>query len=141
MNEWNDQSSGLVPLMTCQNELEAQTVKAALEDAGIPVFVFEKGSLGIGLTHATSRIGGVQVQVPPDQLEAARQALELLQVDAARIDWNTVDVGEPPDEVVRTLASSGFMHRFRQFVITIGPIVGLVLLLLSAVGALIIVLI
>ena len=127
--------------MTCQNELEAQTVKAALEDAGIPVFVFEKGSLGIGLTHLTSRIGGVQVQVPKGQLDEARQALELLQVDAARIDWSQVDVGDPPVEVTRTLASSGFMHRFRLMVVTLGPIVGLTLLVLSAIGALIIVLI
>ena len=137
MNEWDDKEKGLVPLMMCRNELEAQTVRAALEDAGIPAFVFEKGSLGIGLTHAAARLGGVQVQVPSDRLEEAQESLKLVQVDAARIDWDSVDVGEPPAEVRRTLASRGFMSRFRRLVVTLGPIVGLILLLISAIGAVI----
>lgn len=138
MSEWKDKGSGLVPLLVCRNELEAQTVRAVLEDAGVPAFVFEKGSLGIGLTHAASRLGGVQVQVPADRLEEARASLELVQVDAARIDWSNVDVGEPPAEVVRTLASRGSMSRIRRMVVTLGPIIGLVLLLISVIGAVIV---
>ena len=139
MNEWNEEGSGLVSLMVCRNELEAQTIRALLEDAGIPAFVFEKGGLGIGLTHSTSRIGGVQIQVPAGRIEEARSTLKLVEVDAARIDWNEIDVGEPTAEVSRTLSTRGFMHGFRCMVVTVGPIIGLGLLLASAIGAIIII--
>ena len=138
MNEWKQEHSGLVSLMVCSNELEAQTIRAVLKDSGIPAFVFEKGGLGIGLALSTSRIGGVQIQVPADRLVEAQNALKLVEVDSARIDWSEIDVGELPEEVSRTLATRGFMHGFRYFVVTIGPIIGLGLLFASVIGAIII---
>ena len=83
---------------------------------------------------------GVQVQVPAELLDDARSALELSAVDSARIDWDEIDVGEPPPEVSRVLSSRGVMHGFRSFIVTIGPIIGLGLLIASLLGAIIIIL-
>ena len=67
----------LVLLVDCKNELEGQELRSVLEDSGLIAFVFEKETLGIGLTSADSRLNGVQVKVPLDQRERALEALDV----------------------------------------------------------------
>lgn len=60
---------------TATGMLQAQLLKSVLESAGIPV-VLKYESIGqiYGLT--LDGLGEVQVQVPPDRLEEARELLE-----------------------------------------------------------------
>ena len=124
----------LVPLVGCNNELEGQEIRAVVEDAGIPAFVFDKDTLGIGLNRCDSRIGGVMVKVASSDRKRALETLELSRIQSARIDWSEIDVGEPTPEVLDVLDSRGLVHNTRRFVGVAGPLMGLLFLLLAVIG-------
>ncbi|MEE2681142.1 MAG: hypothetical protein VX641_02095 [Planctomycetota bacterium] len=124
----------LVPLVGCNNELEGQEIRSVVEAAGIPAFVFDKDTLGLGLNRADSRIGGVVVKVASSNRERALEALELSRIQSSRIDWSEIDVGEPTPEVLDVLDNRGLVHNTRRFVGVAGPVVGLFFLLLAVIG-------
>ena len=124
----------LVPVVACNNELEGEELRAILEAAGIPAFVLDKDTLGIGLGRCDSRIGGVQVKVSESNRESALEALQISRIQSASIDWAAVDVGEPPAEVLDVLDNKGLVHNTRRFVNLIGPIIGMGFLILALIG-------
>ena len=138
MNDQPHPGDGLVGLMDCRTELEAREVCAVLEEAGMPAFVFSKGGLGIDMVSGDARIGIAQVQVPAVRLEEARDILRSVEEISSLIDWDQVDVGEMPDEVAEVLASRSAVHALGRFVVTAGPIIGLIILLAVVVGIVVI---
>ena len=131
-------AEGLASLRTCRNELEAQEIRLVLEEAGLPAFVFDKGGLGLNMCDAQARVGATQVQVPAHRLEEARMILAARETDAAAIDWERVDVGEMPPEVADVLESRSVMHLVRRLVATIGPLLGILILIGVGTGIVII---
>ena len=127
-------SDPLVAVMDCKNELEGQEIRSVIEDAGIPAFVLETEILGLGLNRADSRLGGVQVKVALSNRAQALEALEIARVESAGIDWDNVDVGEPPMEVMDVLDNRSLVHNTRRFVTLVGPIIGIGFLLLALTG-------
>ena len=134
MSRSDDNSDQLVPVVDCSNELEGQEIRSVIEDAGIPAFVLETETLGIGLSRTDARLGGVQVKVARSNRERAREALELSRIQSARIDWDEVDVGEPTPEVLNVLDNRPLVHNTRRFVTLLGPILGIGFLLLAIAG-------
>ncbi len=142
MHEEHDGSEqrpeGLAPLTTCSNELEAQEIRMILEEAGMPAFVFDKGGLGLNMADGEARVGATQVQVPSGRIDEARSILESIVSDSAGIDWEQVDVGDMPPEVADVLGSRNAMHSVRRFVATVGPLLGILILLGVGAGIVII---
>jgi hypothetical protein len=138
MNAPHGDPEGLVQLMVCRNELQAQEIRLVLEEAGMPAFVFNKGGLGLNMVDGDSRVGAVQVQVPSGRAEEARAILHSIEEASAGIDWDEVDVGEPPPEVANILESRGMTHAIGHIVSTLGPILGILILLGVVVGIVII---
>ena len=60
------------------------------------------------------------------------------ETDAAAIDWERVDVGEMPPEVADVLESRSVMHLVRRLVATIGPLLGILILIGVGTGIVII---
>ena len=129
---------GLAELTTCSNELEAQEIRMILEGAGVPAFVFDKGGLGLNMADGEARVGATQVHVPSGSIEKARSILDSVVSDSAGIDWEQVDVGEMPPEVADVLGSRNAMHAVRRFIATVGPILGILILLGVGAGIVII---
>ena len=55
-------------------------------------------------------------------------------IQSAAIDWDQVDVGEPPMEVMDVLDNRSLVHNTRRFVTLVGPIIGIGFLLLALTG-------
>ena len=134
MTDAHANSEQLVPVVDCKNELEAQEIRSVIADAGIPAFVLETEVLGLGLNRADSRLGGVQVKVSLVDRDRALEALEIARIQSAAIDWDQVDVGEPPMEVMDVLDNRSLVHNTRRFVTLVGPILGIGFLLLALTG-------
>lgn len=140
MSETRPREEGLELLVNCRNELEAQEIRGALEAAGMPAFVFDKGGLGLNMADEVARYGGLQVQVPVGRREEAIALLDSIRSEADAIDWDAVDVGAMPPEVEEVVASRGASHAFRRFIGILGPVLGIAILLAAAVGILVIIL-
>ena len=134
MTDAHANSEQLVPVVDCKNELEAQEIRSVIADAGIPAFVLETEVLGLGLNRADSRLGGVQVKVSLVDRDRALEALEIARIQSAAIDWDQVDVGEPPMEVMDVLDNRSLVHNTRRFVTLVGTIIGIGFLLLALTG-------
>lgn len=58
---------------------EAELAAGRLESAGIPHSIDQRGAVGVfGFGHGGKSVRGVAVLVPADWLEAAREALDLI---------------------------------------------------------------
>ena len=124
----------LVPVVGCNNELEGQEIRSVIEAAGIPAFVFDSDTLGLGLNRGDSRIGGVQVRVSASNRDRAFEELQLSRIHSAQIDWTEFDVGDPSPEVLDMLDNQRLFHNTRKFVTVIGPVIGIGFLLLALIG-------
>lgn len=138
MTDREQAGDGLVCLMNCRSELEAREICTLLEEADMPAYVFSKGGLGVDMVSGDARIGVAQVQVPAVRLEEARSIIRSVEEVSSMIDWDEVDVGEMPDEVAEVLASRGAVHALGRFVVTVGPILGILILLAVLVGIVVI---
>ncbi|MEC8560604.1 MAG: hypothetical protein VXY94_11065 [Planctomycetota bacterium] len=134
MTRPSSEDDQLVVLEECRNELEAQELRSVLVDSGIPAFVFEKETLGIGLGCTGSGFTGAQVKVPRSQQGHARAALEESRSRSAEIDWDHVDVGDPVPEVMDVLENRSLVHNTRRIATALGPVVGLGFLVLALAG-------
>lgn len=126
------ESNPLVMLCSCQHELEAQSLKAILEDDGI--FAVVNSSPFTVLSCALSPGSDVTLRVPQDQLELAKQTLEISRIHAATIDWDEVDLGEMPAEVENLIQQREVIHGFSRFLAVTGMILGLLILLMFTAG-------
>ena len=126
------ESNPLVLLCSCQHELEAQSLSAILEEAGI--FAVVNSSPFTVLSCAIAPGSEVTLRVPQDQLELAKQALEISRIHAATIDWDEVDLGEMPPEVENLIQQREVIHGFARFIAVTGMILGLLILLVFTAG-------
>ena len=128
----DSESNPLVMLCSCQHELEAQSLSAILEEAGI--FAVVNSSPFTVLSCAIAPGSEVTLRVPQDQLELAKQALEISRIHAATIDWDEVDLGEMPPEVENLIQQREVIHGLARFMAVAGLILGFVILLAFTVG-------
>ena len=126
------ESNPLVLLCSCQHELEAQSLSAILEEAGI--FAVVNSSPFTALSCAIAPGSEVTLRVPQDQLELAKQALEISRIHAATIDWDEVDLGDMPPEVENLIQQREVIHGFSRFVALTGLILGFMILLVFTLG-------
>jgi hypothetical protein len=84
----------LVTVTTCATEFEAQTKAAVLREADIDAVVF-------AAAHAALPLGGkffgVPVQVRAADVDRAKAALAENKIQAASVDWDSVDIGVRED--------------------------------------------
>lgn len=134
----NDEHESLTTLCRCRTTGEAEAIKIALSTADIQAFVFSNSAAGVpvGMSDPTPS----EVQVPTSQLKEARSALALIESDAARIDWDQIDVGEPSAEVASALEDQAAAHAAHSVAMRIGPILGIAILLLALIGFVVILL-
>ncbi|MFO0827388.1 MAG: DUF2007 domain-containing protein [Phycisphaerales bacterium] len=129
----HDDPGPLVTVYEAEHEFEAHTVAAVLADANIRAFVFSGSVLGYADPIFGLR-GRVPVQVAEAHLERARRALKEAKYIGASIDWDSVDVGEDePDHRVTTTIT----HVLLRTLVGLGWLAGVVLVLVTIVGALI----
>jgi len=76
------------------------------------------------------------VQVSEAAGDEARRLLENRAAMASHIDWDTVDIGTPPDDVQSILKGMAGMRRFNTVVRVAGTAVGLIMLVLAIVAIL-----
>ena len=112
-------SSGLVTVVEAASEFEAQTVIAVLAEAGIEAHVFPLAAIPIPDPLRARPLGRMPVQVAAGDLERARAALAEARESAAEIDWDEVDVGEPPPEVAAELARPRGPRRRRMLALVL----------------------
>jgi len=91
----------LVTLQTVESPFQAQIIVAVLREAGIEAVAFDTAQAGIGIPLGTKQ-RGVPIQVPAEDLERARQALEQRIEDSVDLGWDEVDVGEREDRLPLT---------------------------------------
>lgn len=73
----------MVTVATCNNPAHVQLVKSVLNDAGIDVFVPDENTAQTA-PYLIFAIGGIRVQVPEENAEAARAIIA--QLDTAAPD-------------------------------------------------------
>jgi hypothetical protein len=86
-----------------RNEFEAQCVQSVLEDAGIQSVIDSSGVAVFGFPlRAGSTV--VPVRVLPEDLSRAKQMISEARWVGKSVDWDDVDVGEMPPDVIRMLS-------------------------------------
>jgi hypothetical protein len=86
-----------------RNEFEAQCVQSVLEDAGIQSVIDPSGVAIFGFPlRAGSTV--VPVRVLPEDLSRAKQMISEARWVGKSVDWDDVDVGEMPPDVIRMLS-------------------------------------
>lgn len=107
------QAAGLVTVVEASSEFEAQTIVAVLAEAGIEAAVFPLATIPIPDPLRNRPAGRMPVQVAAADLERARAALAEAKDAAEQLDWNEVDVGDPPPEVAAVLGRRRGPRRMR----------------------------
>jgi len=90
----SDGGDDLVTVVSCMTEFEAATKVVVLKEAGIEAVTFGAHHSALPLRE---RFLGVPVQVRAADLERAKATLSENTVEAASIDWDSVDIGERDD--------------------------------------------
>jgi hypothetical protein len=88
-----DQPDSPCLLSTAANEIEAASVVSVLADYGIEAST--TGGFTAGFNAEAP--GSVQILVRRSDLDRAKLALAEIEQDEGKIDWSTIDVGEPAD--------------------------------------------
>jgi hypothetical protein len=110
---------GLVTVAEAASEFEAQTIVAVLAEAGIEAAVFPLAAIPIPDPLRNRPAGRMPVQVAAGDLARARAALAEAKDAAARLDWDSVEVGEPPPEVAAVLERPRRPRRMRFLVLAV----------------------
>ena len=84
----------LVVLTEVVNEIEAAPIVAALKEAGLDSTM--TGSFTAGFLAEAP--GYIQINVFVTDAEKAKKILAKFETENQKIDWDTVDVGDPVDE-------------------------------------------
>src|SRR5262245_26097382 len=98
----------LVDLTTARTEFEAQGIAAVLEDHGVPAKVFAMAANTLSWEIAAGQ--PIRVAVRRRDLEMARAILEEMPSEKEKIDWATVDTGDPtsPEDDVEVCSNCGY---------------------------------
>lgn len=120
-------ADGLVTVFSAASEFEARTVASVLEEAGIEAVVFPTAISMLGFQLAAQALGGIPVQVRPEDEERARGALRLHKYIASSVDWDSVDVGDEDAEATR-LGRKGGSQTVGRFLVRGGLIAAFVLI-------------
>jgi|GEM_PF-3890138 len=122
-----DDPLGRLPVVVARapHRTEMDAIRMILADEGVPSLV-EKDH------EATPPDWTVQVSEAAG--DEARRLLENRAAMASHIDWDTVDVGTPPDDVQSILKGMTGMRRFNTVVRVAGTAVGLIMLVLAIVA-------
>lgn len=134
MSEGHASASGLVTVFEAAGEFEAQTVVAVLADAGIEAHVFPLATIPIPDALRARPAGVMPVQVARADLERARAALAAAREAAANLDWDTVELGDPPPEVAASLGRSRSRGRLRLLAIGLLALAAMIALAVVATG-------
>ena len=81
-------------LLSVSNEIEAGSIVNALADYGIEASVTGRFTSGF----RAEAPGRLQIVVRRSDLDQAQQALAEIREDQGKIDWSTIDVGDPEEE-------------------------------------------
>ncbi len=122
----------LVRLCSCRHELEAQSLRAVLEDAGISAVVDSSPFAAIPCDWMPG--SEVAVRVPRDQFDLAKQTLEISRIHAESIDWDEVDLGEMPTEVRDVIEQRQVVHGFGRLIGVSGLIIGFAILVMCTIA-------
>jgi len=129
-----DAESRLVTVVEAAGEFEAQTVVAVLAEAGIDAHVFPLATIPIPDALRARPAGILPVQVAAADLLRARAALAAAREAAANLDWDEVEVGDPPPEVAAALGRRRGTRRMRALVLALIAIAGLIAFAVIATG-------
>jgi hypothetical protein len=88
-----DQSDSPCALLSVANEIEAAGMATALAEYGIEASV--TGGFTSGFKAEAP--GSVQILVRRSDLDRAKLSVAEIRKDQGKIDWSTIDVGEPED--------------------------------------------
>jgi len=135
MNSGESEDDELVNLCSCQYELEAQSLRALLADAGITAVVQSSPFSALSSVHVPG--SEVALRVPRHQLEQAKQTIEVSRIHAAAIDWDEVDLGEMPEEVEDLLQQREVIHGFSRVLAIAGIVLGFMILLICLIAVLV----
>jgi hypothetical protein len=103
-----------------------EALRAALEEEEIPAVIERDGK------RAEDQW---VLRVAESAADQATRVLANRRALGALIDWDTVDVGEPTEEVKAVLASSSRVRHFSILVRRVGAIVGFIVVALGILGA------
>lgn len=134
MSAGDASASGLVTVVEAASEFEAQTVVAVLADAGIEAHVFPLATIPIPDALRARPSGAMPVQVAAADLARARAALAAAREAAASLDWDAVELGDPPPEIAASLGRSRGRRRLRALalaLIALGAIIALAVIAAS----------
>ena len=101
-----------------------EAVRLTLAEEGIPSVV----------ESATDTRGGWWLTVSAAGRADAERALENRRAMGSMVDWEKVDVGEPPSEVQSVLAGREGLHRLTKIVWIMGLVAGIIVLGLTMLG-------
>jgi hypothetical protein len=85
----------LVDLTTCSTAFEAEVIRDALEQSGIPAFAAT--TVGAMNPWEVASSMPLRVQVRRTDLDLARRELATIRKEAGGIDWSMQDLGEPEE--------------------------------------------
>jgi hypothetical protein len=88
-----DESNSPCALVSVASEIQAAGVVSALAEYDIQASV--TGGFTSGFKAEAP--GGVQIVVRQSDLDRAKAALAEIRADEGKIDWSTIDVGEPEE--------------------------------------------
>jgi len=120
----------LVPFVDAQDEFEARTIIAVLEDADIEGHVFVLGNLGLPASISPG-VRGVPVFVRRSMVDRARRVLAESREIGASVDWDSIDVGEEPEFPPRRRMFRSLLQGF-ALLLLIGGGVAVIMLLVGA---------
>lgn len=128
MSPGDASASGLATVVEAGSEFEAQTVVAVLADAGIEAHVFPLATIPIPNALRARPTGAMPVQVAAADLGRARAALAAAREAAANLDWDAVEVGDPPPDIAASLARSRGSRRLRTLAFALIALAALIVL-------------
>lgn len=128
----------LVTLRHAATEVEAESIRLVLDDAGVESWAFGAPIAMLGFSASANALGGIPVQVRLRDLDRAKQVLRDNSLSSASLDWDSVDVGEDDDEVRAVADTDPLVIASGRLFVRVGAVLAVVLLavtVLAAVGA------
>ena len=102
-----------VDLITVPNEVEAGVIRSVLEDAGIESWTLTSANTPVGIWGA-SAFNFTTIQVLETEYDRAQEVLNRTREESIDLNWESIDIGEPEDELAAEIASGRRPPLFRQ---------------------------
>ncbi|MDA0802931.1 MAG: hypothetical protein O2819_04145 [Planctomycetota bacterium] len=130
----DDAGLELVTLASVPTEMEAESMRVVLEDAGVQAWVFSAPIGALGFGASASLLGGIPVQVQLRDLELARRCLAENEQSSHELDWDSVDVGDDDAEVRLAAGRDTLYTRTAKVLAACGAIVAILFLILGVIA-------